>query len=117
LSQPESNSFWGFYPGLKPKNKFTGGAIIFNGWVISKQSPSKQIVISYEDKILDTIPVNQLRPGLMKKYPELPEDLKCGFLSSISLLGIPNLAELLVEVVLEDGSKIALSKVYLQVDS
>ena len=115
LPQAEPESLWGFaLAGLKPKKEFTGGAININGWVIGKKYPSKNIIISYQDKILDTIPVNQPRPNVTKKYPEVSDAKNCGFSSPVSLLGIPDAAELLVEVVLEDGSKIGLTKVYLQ---
>ena len=55
------------------------------GWVIGKKSPVVRVEVVNNEKVLRKIPVDELRPGLGRRYP----DVASGFVAMVDLLELP----------------------------
>ena len=111
----ETNLLWGFgIASPRSQTEVTGGAIIINGWVIGKKAPVAKVRITYQDSILEETAARLPRPGIGKKYPKLKEAGKSGFMTSISLAGMPSEAKLQIQGIFEDDSEVPLVEIYLR---
>ena len=114
LPQENPDSLRGFGIGLpKPKTQVTCGSIIIKGWVLGKKSAATTVRITCNDRILEETPVNQPRPFLAKKYPEVAGAENNGFETSVAVVGMPPGVELILQAVLEDESCISMGVIRL----
>jgi hypothetical protein len=68
-------------------------------------------MIVCNNQILAQTPVNQHRPKLFQQNPHLPEAEYSGFETTVETTGMSLESELLIQVILEDQTKIALGKI------
>jgi hypothetical protein len=95
----------------QPKAKLEADKIPVRGWVIAKNSRATEVIIICNNKILAQTPVNQHRPKLLQQNPHLLEAEYSGFETTIETTGMSLESELLIQVILEDQTKIALGKI------
>lgn len=115
LPKEDNDSLWGFNIALpQPEMEMRGGAILIKGWVLGKKAPVSHVVVTYNDRTLLEIPVNQPRPPIAKKYPEVPEAENSGFESAISIIDLPSEAELTIQAVLQENSFIPIGVIHLK---
>lgn len=114
LPKEDIESLWGYnISSPQPQTIVSGGAIILKGWVLGKKAPVSHIAIIYDDRTLVEIPANQSRPPISKKYPEVPEAENSGFETAFSIVGLLAEAELKIEAVLQDNSRIPIGVILL----
>ncbi len=95
----------------KPKIKIESDSITIRGWVIAKKSRATEVLIVCNQQVLAQLPVNQLRPKVAKKYPNIPEAKYSGFETTVEITGMSLSGELLIQVILEDQTNIDLGKI------
>jgi hypothetical protein len=95
----------------KPKAKIESDSIFLRGWVIARNSRAAEVMIVCNHQVLAQTPVNQIRPKVAQKYPNLPEAKYSGFETTIDITGMSLQSELEIQVILEDQTKVSLATI------
>jgi len=98
---------------LKKGKKIDTPSIPIAGWILSKASPAIAVEILSGGKVLQKVPVGKSRPGVGKRFPEVPEAQNCGFAAAVGVLGLPQVAKLRLRAYLADGSTLPLADIKL----
>lgn len=98
---------------LKKGKKIDTQSIPITGWVLSKTSPAIAVEILSRGKALQKVPVGKPRPGVARRFPEVPEAQNCGFAAAVGVLGLPPIARLKLQAYLADGSTLPLAEIKL----
>jgi len=85
--------------------------IYLGGWVIGKASPATKIELISSAQTIREIPVGLHRPDVGQVHGNSSWAENSGFWAEVELIEIPREAELLLQVVLEDGSRVPLTVV------
>ncbi|MGB8687311.1 MAG: tetratricopeptide repeat protein, partial [Microcoleus sp.] len=91
--------------------QFNANMIYFGGWVIGKTSPATKIELISSGQTIREIPVALHRPDVGQVHGNSSWAENSGFWVEVELIEIPREAELLLQVVLEDGSQVPLTVV------
>lgn len=81
------------------------------GWVLGQKYQVVTVEVVSEGIVVETVPVNILRPGVSKQFPEIPAAKNSGFSIRVGLLGLPMASELTLQAVLENGSRFPLGNI------
>ena len=115
LPPGDFESLWGFgIASPQAETTIAGGSIIFQGWVLGKKALATNIRISYKDQVLLETPINLPSPGITQYYPDIASAGNSGFETSLSVVGIPDSAELEIQALLENQEIVNLSIISLQ---
>jgi hypothetical protein len=88
------------------------------GWVVARGEQPQRIEITSGGRLIKTVllqrslaAVARTSPELRERYPELPEDLPCGFVALVGLLGLTPEFELELRAVLADDRTLPIAAV------
>ncbi len=81
-------------------------SIEVTGWVIGRESKALEVEMIWNGQVMQRTPVNQLRPGLVKRYPQKSEAKESGFTAFIRADETLIHSEILIQVVLHNQSRI-----------
>jgi hypothetical protein len=84
--------------------------IVVSGWAIGKNVPASQVIITNNGQILCQTDVNLPRPDVAQVYPMI-EAKNSGFETYLVVNGIPAQAKLKLQLVLKDGTKVAIGTI------
>jgi len=108
----DSERLWGFFIDFPtPGSKREVYDFELAGWVLGKHSPVLGIEVCASDGSVRKIPVTLPRPDISRHYPHVPLPKDVGFWSPISVIGLPEEFELVVEAVLEDREHVPLGRI------
>ena len=115
LPKQDFETLWGF--GILEPNAnstLTSGAILVQGWVLGKRASAKTVRVLYQgQKLLETI-VELRRPVVAQQYPDISNARHSGFEFALSVAGIPEAVELVLETQLEDQTLVPLCNFILK---
>jgi hypothetical protein len=83
-------------------------AIEVAGWALGRASPAVAVEVSDGERVLARTRIGFKRPDLARAFPGSPHALRAGFETTVRALGIRAELELIVHVVLRDGTRIPL---------
>jgi hypothetical protein len=107
-----SEKLWGVSIDLPKRNTYVDSShAIVGGWAIGKPSRIFEIELICDDKVIQRIPVNGVRPDVGKAFPQVPNAENSGFTATVKLIGMPSEAELLLQAIFEDESCVPLGVV------
>lgn len=109
LPKQEFDTLWGF--GLSSPAQDTtikGSSVAIKGWVLGKKLAVSKVQITYQQQLVIEAETGLINPAIAQRYPDISEANHSGFESTFSLVGMPSEAELVIEVILEDGKVIPL---------
>jgi hypothetical protein len=86
-------------------------AIDVSGWVVGRQSRVTSVEVRRGTMVLGSIPVTAARRDIAARYPEIPGAEISGFAAAVSLLGIIDDFDLLVQAVMDDGTRAAIATI------
>ena len=114
LPKHDFETLWGFGI-ISPKvdTSTECGVLIVKGWVLGKKAKAQILRISSQNNILLKTIVNQSRPKIMQRYPDIPTAINCGFEFALSISNIASVTKLSLEVVLEDETIVPLCEITL----
>jgi O-antigen biosynthesis protein len=95
----------------QPGTKLNFSTIYFGGWVIGKDSLASKIELICCGQTIREIPVGLYRPDVGQVHAHSSWAENSGFWAEVELIEIPSEAELLLQVVLEDESRVPLAVV------
>ena len=84
------------------------------GWVLAKNSEVVAVEILNGGRIIQKVPVELPRPGVAKRFLEVPAAKNSGFRATVGLLGLPIVSELTLQAVLEDGNRVPFGRIKLR---
>ncbi|MBR8827331.1 MAG: hypothetical protein DSM107014_05395 [Gomphosphaeria aponina SAG 52.96 = DSM 107014] len=109
LNQDPEASLWeAALDSPQPGAKLSADAVVVSGWVLGKQSPARSVELLLGDEVIATTEVNIPRPDVAQVYPSVSGAENSGFYTTVEL-GAK--VELIMRVVLEDGSRGILGRV------
>ena len=114
LPKQDFETLWGFgiiSPKVNASTEF--GVLLVKGWVLGKKANAKSLRVSYQDNILLKTIVNQNRPKIMQRYPDIPTARNCGFEFALSISSITKVTKLTLEAALEDKTIVPLCEITL----
>ncbi len=97
--------------GLKKGRKINGYFISIKGWVLGKTSPAIAVEFLSKGKTLQRVPIGSPRPGVAKRFPEVPEAKNSGFAAAVGVTGLPPVGQLRLRAFLADGTMVPLASV------
>lgn len=114
LPKEDFETLWGFGI-ISPKvDAFTEyGVLLVRGWVLGKKAHAKTLRVSIQNNILLKTIVNQNRPKIMQRYPDIPTANTCGFEFALSISSISTAVKLTLEAILEDETIVPLCEIFL----
>lgn len=98
----------------KGGQKLDTHSISIAGWVVGKTSPALAVEFLSGGKVLQKVPVGKPRPGVQKRYREVPEAKNSGFAAAVGVVGLPLTAKLRIRVILSDGTTIPIIEIKFQ---
>jgi hypothetical protein len=115
LPKQDFETLWGFGI-LNPTidTILTTGAIFVRGWVLGKKSQSQSVRVLCQSEILLETPVNLRRPAIAQQYPDILPAGQSGFEFSLGIMGITAPTTINLEVILDDGTNVALCNIVLK---
>src|SRR5215213_4409311 len=75
------------------------------GWVLGIDQPVEEIEIHQSGAVIRKSPVDRERPDVALNFPDSPGSGKCGFRTSVSVIGLESGANLQVRAVLANGTR------------
>lgn len=96
----------------KPGTEQESTVLEFAGWVLGKTVPAVAVELLSGGSLFRTIPLDQTRSDVAKRYSKGPSFISSGFRTTIDISGLPQEEELLVQAVFRDETRIPL--VWLQ---
>ncbi|MEG4322806.1 MULTISPECIES: tetratricopeptide repeat protein [unclassified Microcoleus] len=113
--QDNSESLWEYSIDLpKPEPQVESSSILIAGWVLGKKSLAVAIELIVNGQFLLQIPVDIPRPDVAAIYPDAPKAEYIGFAKMLGVFEIPPETELLLQAILEDGTRAPLGVVELR---
>lgn len=114
LPKQDFETLWGFGI-ISPKvGTFTEcGVLLVKGWVLGKKAKAKVLRVSNQDNILLKTIVNQNRPKITQRYPDISTAGSCGFEFALSISSIAKSTKLSLEAILEDETIVPLCEISL----
>jgi len=113
--QENSASLWEYSIDLpKPEPQVEASSILIAGWVLGKKSIAAAIELICNGQFLRQISIDIPRPDVAEIYADAPKAEYIGFATILGVFEIPPEAELLLQVILEDGSHVPLGVVKLR---
>jgi hypothetical protein len=95
-----------------PEGNAVGGTFAFEtfdfviaGMVLPYEGQAESVELYCADMRLRTLPIKFPRDGLSRSFPDLPDELICGFRSPIGAMTLPPEFELDLRAVLENGNR------------
>ncbi len=98
-------------PNNSTSNAFT---IYLSGWILGKKSKAIAVEILNNNTVIHKTIPNTPRLGVAQRYPELPWAKNCGFGTLVGVIGLPLEAELHLQAILEDSSRVSIGTIRLR---
>ena len=115
LTPTESSGLTGFFVDQPTSGShFDCYGIKIEGWVVNEGNKPVFVTATWRRMILGQAPVKQPRPDLAEAYPHLDEAGVSGFCMTISLLGLPPHASIVMQAGLSDGRTAGIGTLRLQ---
>lgn len=115
LLKPVSNLLHGCYLDRPKQGQiFQQNTIKLVGWVVGKNSPAVAVEIIINGQVINTVPINKQRPGVAKAYPQVAHAKTSGFSTEIQIFGLPKEAELTLQAILKDKTRVPLGSLKLK---
>jgi predicted SAM-dependent methyltransferase len=95
-------------------DRFEGEVLRISGWVLGRSSPAKEVEVVSEHDVVGRAPIDVPRPDIAAHHAGVPGAEAAGFELTLSAGG-RGASELLVSVVLEDGSRAQLCVVRVDI--
>lgn len=89
-------------------------AITIGGWVIGREKPVIAVEIGGKEFLIQRVPLLMERPDVTAHYPAYSEVKMSGFWTTVSILGLAPQADLCVQAVLEDETRVPFAVVRLR---
>jgi hypothetical protein len=83
-------------------------AVDIGGWVFGRGSAAFEVEVVQDDQVIRRVPLTP-RPDVAAVHPTLSGSDRCGFATSVGVLGMAPEFELLLQVVREDESRVPLA--------
>ncbi|WP_242719371.1 tetratricopeptide repeat protein [Microcoleus vaginatus] len=97
-----------------PETQINSSSIIVAGWIVGKTSPAVAVELICDGQVIEAIAIDGNRSDVAQIFPQAPWGEKSGFSAILKVIGLPDEAELTLEAVLEDGSRVILGTVLLK---
>ena len=114
LAEVSQEQLWGFFIDEPKPGCLKTNSLDIIGWVVGRIANAVSLEIICHSEMITTTPVNNNRPDVAIAYPQLPEAVNSGFSTTINLTDLPHKAELDLQVVLANNTKIRLGKIQLR---
>ena len=100
----------------KPKSgdQINASKIELKGWVVGKKSLAVTVEVIHDGKLIQNISINRSRLDVARHYPRSPEAKNCGFAGKLDVTQLPVESEILVQVILNDGSRCPMATIKLK---
>jgi multidrug efflux pump subunit AcrA (membrane-fusion protein) len=109
LPKQNFDTLWGFGITTPEVNSTTiTGAILVKGWVLGKKAQAQTLRVIYQTELLLETPVQDSRPIVMERYPDIPTAKNSGFEFALAVAGISTETQLHLEVALADETIVPL---------
>lgn len=96
------------------RQKINSYAIDVSGWVLGKNLPAVAIELIADGRLLRRTPCNQDRPDVAKVYSQVPGAEKSGFSTALGVIALAPVAEIFLEAVFQDSSRVLIGIIRLQ---
>ncbi|VEP18323.1 putative glycosyltransferase [Hyella patelloides LEGE 07179] len=113
LSEVSQQQLWGFFIDQPKPGCLKDNSLDIIGWVIGRIAKVISLEVTCDDEMIATTEINRNRPDVALAYPHLIEASNSGFVTTIDLKTLPHEAELSLQVVLANDTKVRLGKVQL----
>src|SRR5271154_3609835 len=110
--EPDSDTLLGFSIDLPLAGAATEAySFEFAGWALGAHSAAVQIELIANDGAPRRIPIILPRSDVARHYPQIAENTKVGFWAPVSVIGMTQEFELLVQVVLENTMRVPVGRI------
>jgi Predicted glycosyltransferases len=92
----------------------TANSITIGGWILSKKSPAVKVEFICHDQVVQETDFNYYRPDVAEVFSQVPQSKNSGFMTAIEVIGMPSESQIILQAVLEDGSRIVFGSVLLK---
>src|SRR4029450_2641843 len=114
LAPLDESRLWGFFLDFpKTGTVVEATAVAIWGWAIGRSSPAVAIEILDEKRVIRRVPIDTVREGVAKVYPDAPKSSVSGFGTILRMSGGLE-RELDVQAVLKDQSRVPLATLRLR---
>ena len=114
LAEASQEQLWGFFIDEPKPGCLKTNSLDIIGWVVGRIADAISLEIICDNEMITTTPINHNRPDVAIAYPQLPKAVNSGFSTTINLTDLPYKAELDLQVVLANYTKIRLGKIQLR---
>ncbi|NJK38984.1 MAG: hypothetical protein HC835_16770 [Oscillatoriales cyanobacterium RM2_1_1] len=94
-------------------NVYEGNIIPLKGWTLGRKVPIIALEVASQDKLLQSIELNDVREDLVDVYPDIPNAKYSGFCKELSIGNFLEEIDLSLEAVLEDRTRICIASIRL----
>jgi hypothetical protein len=88
-----------------------GFTLELSGTVITAAGPARAVELTCNGMPVREVPVDITRTGLAQEFPDLPDELRCGFRSLVGTLLLPAEFELELIAIAEDGRRFPIGSI------
>jgi glycosyltransferase involved in cell wall biosynthesis/Flp pilus assembly protein TadD len=92
----------------------TANSIAIGGWILSKKSQAVKVEFICNDQLVQETHFNYFRPDVAAVFSEVPHSENSGFMTAVGVIGMPSESQIILQAVLEDGSRIIFGSVLLK---
>ena len=113
LAEVSPEQLWGFFLDQPKPGCLKGNSLDIIGWVVGRVAKAISLEIICNNEMIAIADINQNRPDVAIAYPQIPQAENSGFLASVDVTSLPYEAELNLQVVLGNNTKVRLGKIQL----
>ncbi len=113
LSETQESELWGFFLDEPKAGCVKRNFLDIIGWVVGRIADAIAIEIISGNKVIVVTDIKETRPDVAQVYPQLPQAANSGFATTINILDLSQNAELILQVVLANETKVKLARIHL----
>ncbi len=92
----------------------TANSITIGGWILSKKSQAVKVEFICNDQLVQETNFNYCRPDVYEVFSGVSHSENSGFMTAVGVIGMPPEFQIILQAVLEDGSRIIFGSVQLK---
>ncbi|MDE5093273.1 MAG: glycosyltransferase, partial [Trichodesmium sp. St11_bin5] len=113
IIEQENETLWGCSLDMPQIEKLESGLMTVAGWVVGRQAPVEKLAIFSEEKVVQEIDINTIRPDVAQVLSHVEGAENSGFTGVVNIMEFIQNQEFSFKVILEDGASVLIARVKL----
>ncbi|MGK7955045.1 MAG: glycosyltransferase [Crocosphaera sp.] len=113
MIEQENETLWGCSLDMPQIGKLESGLMTVAGWIVGRQAPVEKLAIFAEEKFVQEIAINTIRPDVAQVFSHVEGAENSGFTGVVNIMEFIQNQEFSFKVILKNGASVLIARVKL----